>query len=194
MNKRKLSKETRLVWGYTTLEILVVISVTTMLTGIMILYSRTSENQIALIKEQAKVVNAFVRAKALARETFAEEGDLKPCAYGLYRDKTTDVPRFIIFRDLPDSETPKDCGLDSADRIYTDETELFDSFSLDEHISIGSETTFEEVIFIPPDPTTILNRDPESDDDKVLVLETRDGSWSYEIKINSAGQITSKSK
>lgn len=172
--------------GYTTLEILVVISVTTMLTGIMILYSRTSENQIALVKEQAKVVNAFVRAKALAAETFAEN-DPKPCAYGLFLDGRN----FIIFRDLPDPAAPEDCN--SANKQYDslNQEELFDSFVLDEHINIqGSATTFSEVIFIPPDPSTIINLDPGTDGAQ-LVLQTIDGSASSGIKINSAGQVTS---
>lgn len=173
--------------GFTTIEILVVISVLTILSGILILYSRTSENQIALLKEQAKIVNTFIRARALASETFASEDTPKPCGYGVFLSLTG--RSVTIFRDMPDLNTPDDCT--SADKRFTedDPEEVFEAFVLDERVSVDlGDTSFVEVIFIPPDPQTILNNGSLTDAN--IVITPIEGTGSLGVRINDAGQIT----
>jgi prepilin-type N-terminal cleavage/methylation domain-containing protein len=172
--------------GFTILEMLVVISVMTTLSGILVIYSRTSENQILLFKEQAKIVSAFFRAKTLASQTFSET-DPKPCAYGVALSGTD----FYIFKDLPDSATPDDCATANRQFDGTTSGEVFEVIPLDERLVLGSaDTTFDEVLFIPPDPSTLLNRSAAVATAQVVV-KVSGGDSGLGVRINDAGQITS---
>lgn len=172
--------------GFTILEMLVVISVMTTLSGILVIYSRTSENQILLFKEQAKIVSTFFRAKTLASQTFSET-DPKPCAYGV----ALSGAEFYIFKDLPDPAEPGDCTTANKQFDGTTSDEVFEVIPLDERLVLSSaETSFDEVIFVPPDPSTILNRSAAVAMAQVVV-KISGGDSGLGVKINDAGQITS---
>ncbi len=172
--------------GFTILEMLVVISVMTTLSGILVIYSRTSENQILLFKEQAKIIAAFFRAKTLASQTFFET-DPRPCAYGVALAGT----EFHIFKDLPDSASPDDCATANKQFDGITSSEVFEVIPLDDRLELSSaETSFDEVLFTPPDPTTLLNRNPAVAAAQVVV-KVPGGNSGLGVKINDAGQITS---
>lgn len=172
--------------GFTILEMLVVVSIMTMLTGVLIVYSRTSENQIILFKEHAKLVSVFFRAKTLAYQTFSEqEQDPKPCAYGVHYSSDDSGDAFYVFRDLPD--TAGDCT--TANQQF-DADEVFETVVLDPRVIVDtSETTFTEVLFTPPDPTTLINQSAAAQGAQVVV-RAEAGSGVLGVKINDAGQIT----
>lgn len=169
--------------GFTILEMLVVVSVMTMLTGILIVYSRGSENQIISFKEHAKLVSVFFHAKTLAYQTFSEQGS-KPCAYGVARVNDT----FFVFKDIP--ETPGDCT--TADQRFggVGSDEVVETVALDPRVAISAaDTTFTEVLFTPPDPTTLLNYGAVSEA-KVVVRAKDSDTNKLGIKINDAGQVS----
>jgi len=173
-------------------EVLVVISVTALLTGVSIFYNRTSQKQITLFKEQAKIINTVLRAKSLALTTYTKEG--APCAYGIHFNK--DAREMRIFRDLDASGTTDDCA--TADNQY-EATPPPNAEDLDPpaveilsgEISFIEPFNLTDIVFIPPQPEVVIIPDPSPATDVAIEIGTADGV-SKLIKINSFGQVTAQ--
>jgi prepilin-type N-terminal cleavage/methylation domain-containing protein len=176
MNTNKNTKN-----GFTLIEMLVVIGIISILSGIFIVYSRTGEQQIVLFKEQAKVMAAVSRAKILGisafRESSTEAGS--SCGYGVHIELPNTV---IIFKDIA-----QNCEL--SDQRYTpaNPSEKFESFQLDPRVKLDVMTSLTDIVFIPPDPSVVITPDQ---DQAVIVIKTIDDKSSATIKVNSAGQIS----
>jgi prepilin-type N-terminal cleavage/methylation domain-containing protein len=165
--------------GFTLIEMLVVISVMTLLSSLLILYSRSGENQIILFRDQAKLITALNRAKSLSVQMF--NAPELPCAFGVYFSQAEN--RFLIFRDLA-------LNCRDADHVYTGSEELFESYQLSSKIKFG-ELTLTNIVFIPPDPKTLIDNDPNKNE-AAITLETLDGNASLKVRVNNAGQITTQ--
>ena len=162
--------------GFTTVEMLVTVGVLAALSAILIGYSRSGELNIILFKDQARVVNAILRAKSLAVQTYATGENV--CGYGIHFDPGGS---FIIFKDLA-----ADC--DSSDRQYSDPSEEVEVNKLDSKLWF-SQLDISDALFVPPDPETILKPDRESG---VIAITAASGASTVKIKINSAGQVTTQ--
>lgn len=167
--------------GFTLIEILVVLGIMAMLTSIAILYSRTSEQQIILFKEQAKAVSVISRAKSLAIQTFAAAPGV--CGYGV---RFNSDGTYILFRDLP--ETGADCG--SADQRYSGEAENFETNQLDPALRF-SELGLDEILFIPPDPLVLITPAP-TNSAAIIKIGIQGGATESIIKVSKAGQVTTQ--
>ncbi len=162
--------------GFTTIELLVVISILSLLSAILIAYSRTGERQIILFREGAKVKEIISRAKFLSLAIYGESE--VPCGYGVHFETSGS---FIIFKDLA-----VNCA--SSDRRYSGSVEAYESFKLDPAILFDS-LTLSDVVFIPPNPTVVIT---PVKDEAVVILKTIDGEGSIKITITSAGQISTE--
>jgi hypothetical protein len=160
--------------GFTIVEMLVIFAVSVFLTSLLILYSRTGERQIILLREQAKIVNTVLRAKALAVQTFNQAADI--CGYGVHFEQKS----FILFRDAA-----KDCS--ASDNRYSGSGEDFQKFDLDPALKIQSPIS--DILFIPPDPRVLLIPDQT---EAVLTIAAEDEKSALKIKVNNAGQITTQ--
>lgn len=165
--------------GFTVIEMLVVISIIALLSSILIIYSRAGENQMILFRDQARLITALNRAKSLSVQMF--NAPQPPCAFGVYFSQAGNT--FLIFRDLA-----LDCR--NADHIYTGTEELFESYQLSSKIKF-KELTLTNVVFIPPDPKTLIDNDPDKNE-ATITLETLDGNASLKVKVNNAGQISTQ--
>lgn len=165
--------------GFTVLEMMVVISIMILLSSVLILYSRTGENQIVLFRDQSRLITGLNRAKSLSIQSF--DVSSPSCAFGVHLSKAENA--FLIFRDLA-----TDCQ--NADHIYTDSGELFESYQLSPRLKFG-EITLTDIVFIPPDPKTLIDNDSNKTE-AAIVLETLNGNTSLEVKINNVGQITTQ--
>jgi prepilin-type N-terminal cleavage/methylation domain-containing protein len=173
------AKSSKLKAGFTIIEMLVVIAIMALLTSLLILYSRSGENQVILFREQARLITALNRAKSLSVQLY--NAPETPCGFGVHFSQNS----FLIFRDLA-----PDCA--NASHTYNDPNELFEDYQLSPKIrfrSLDSAVTLSDIIFIPPDPKTIIDDDPNKAE-AIVILETLDGNTSVEIKVNNAGQIT----
>ncbi len=163
-------------WGFTIIEMLVVIAVLSLISTSLLLYSRTGERQIILFREQSRIVGALSRAKSLSIATFGQVG--VPCGYGVHFE----TPKiFLIFKDLS-----SDCS--AVDKVYSGTDELLESFELDQAVSFGN-LTLTDIVFIPPDPKIVIT--PEQDE-SMINIKTISGNSSSTIKVTSAGQITTQ--
>jgi len=163
-------------------ELLVVFAIITILSGGLVLYNRAVERQIILFKEQIKVFSAIQKAKSLALGTFAAEQ--APCGYGVHFSEPNTI---IIFGEISSSGDPRCLDIDS---IYTSYDQIFEEIKLDKVVKF-SELGVNDIIFIPPDPTVIINNDIFKDE-ALIKIKTIDSKGEKIIKVTSAGQITAQ--
>lgn len=163
--------------GFTIIEMLVILGVMSVLSGLLILYSRTGEMTSVLIREAAKLSTNINRAKNMAITNTDWQGQ-RVCGYGVYFDSAEN--QYIIFTEISNK-------CESADHLR-----LADG-SLDVEIIpitdplIISHSDITQVFFLPPDPTIYF--EPANLNEVQIEIETPNDA-SMGIKINTAGQIT----
>jgi len=167
--------------GFTLIETLVIISILTLLTSFLILYSHGGERQIILLREKAKLISTILRAKSLSLNTLIE--DEPGCGYGVGFEGTN----YFIYKDLAG-----DCL--NSDRLYSGpasgERLENDVFNLDPALKF-LQRDISDVLFVPPDPQVFLDGG-QSILEAVIALSTLDESSQTSIIINNAGQISSQ--
>lgn len=159
--------------GFTIVEMVVVIAIMGLISGIMVAYNRTSDEKIALFSDEAKVVGVLQRAKSFALE---KRGNA--CAFGVHFEKPGTM---IIFQDLPIEGIA--CGEGNFNEQY-DTGEAVEEISLDQRIDFASlpgEGSSHDVVFIPP----YL----ETSGVGTVEIEISDGSAGSCIEIGTGGQI-----
>lgn len=159
--------------GFTVVEILITTGLITILSSILILYTRTGENQLILFREQSKIVSVIFKAKTLSVQTYSDP--TPPCGYGVNFQPPRTV---LLFKDVA---TP--CA--ASDRRYSGSGELLETFTIDSRVSFTSTLT--DVVFIPPDPTTFLT--PAQAQATITLTAIGSGN-TLPVKINDAGQVT----
>lgn len=140
--------------GFSLIEILVVIGVTTIITGVFIAYSSGSREVLALSLEKAKVAQLILRAKSFALSTKTETG-VFICGYGLLVDETSET--FTLFRYEGDRA---ECAAAESNLLNPSLVRIIESHILgpsvrfDQRVLRGNE--LESVLFIPPEPTAVI--------------------------------------
>lgn len=166
--------------GFTLVETLVVLAVMTMMTAMLVLYNRTGERQIVLLREKAQLINTLLRAKGLALNTVLEAEPA--CGYGV----SILEGRYVLYRD-------KASVCRASDRAYTegvDEVLTGADIRLPQSVRFGA-STIEDVLFVPPNPKVFLNGGQGINEGEII-LQSSDGSSSVRVYINYAGQISAE--
>jgi prepilin-type N-terminal cleavage/methylation domain-containing protein len=172
--------------GFTLIEFLVVIATLSVLTSMLVVYSRTSEMQIKLITEQAKIIGVILRSKSLALQVFKEkESPRAPCGYGVRFDIAN--RRYLIFKDNRDAQG-KCLG---NDKKYTDSNEELAGqvFVLPNGINFSEPSSSFDLLFVPPDPKIYFDGQLAATD-KTITIKLDNISAS--IKVNRVGQVTTE--
>src|SRR3989344_6023717 len=144
--------------GFTLIELVVVMAVTTVLISMVIGYSKESTRQLALTSTQAKMLSLINRAKFLSIETFfggGRSGDQRICSYGVRVDLSNQ--EIFIFQDLSYlAECPG-----NSNNVYDEGEKLSGELNKvnlqDALVTFTEDTTLKEAVFIPPDPKTKIN-------------------------------------
>ncbi len=171
--------------GFTLIEMLITISIISILLSSMVSSSSLGRREFILTSSQQQLRAIISRAKSLSLSTaLSTLGTI--CGYGVRIDK--DSKTAFIFRDLKISAN---CP---GDNIYSagGSEKLGGSLNeikLDNSLSFSGNT---DVVFIPPDPTTIINGDPNSLPVEI-VIKAGDNNI-RKIIINKAGLIDLTSK
>ncbi len=176
--------------GFTLIEIMVVIGIMSLLLTTTYTYSRSSEKQIAILRDQAKVVEIANRAKSLSLSSYGEEG--AACGYGIHLEK----PRtLIVFRDLAE-----DCATSDGKLIFSDTTlpcdrsnpdeECLEAYVLEQNVSFSDDTSITDIDFVPPDPEVIFS--PDGLEEAIIKIKLLGTSIEKIVKINGAGQISAQ--
>lgn len=178
--------------GYTILEILVVFTILTLMSGILLTYNRTGGQQILLFREQAKIIGLILRAKSFALGAYIQTG--APCGYGVHFDRTAKEVR--IFKDLPQSEKPQDCSNTDGtgpDYIYTGIGENLDppikeKLEVDFALPSQEPAILNDIVFLPPEPRVAINGN--SAPTGTFTVSISNNGTVKTVKVNSFGQIS----
>lgn len=197
--------------GFTLVEILVVVAVTAVLSGLAIVYSHVGQNQIALSVEESKVAQLILEAKELSIATYST--NTATCAYGVAFDYANS--EYSLF-EYNSASAPSGPGLrpicpSLASTTVTNgvDTDVMDEYangSWNVHVSPGvalidggaGSSTIRYVLFYPPDPYTLISNDGKTFYGEFtatpattgfVYLQTADGSETRTISVSPAGQV-----
>jgi type II secretory pathway pseudopilin PulG len=200
--------------GMTIIEVLIVISITALMSGVLLAYNRESERQLVLQVDQARVVGLLSRAKSFALGKYAgpkaagptagEDAAANACAFGVRFVPDASAPRLILFQDLPQPVTSQCLVSDGAggmtatfNATYDGDAETIDIVFLDPRISIVAPAApGGDVVFEAPYLKTYFNGALIGGVAGVpfatVTLGLPDGSASKNIQVGSGGQILSQ--
>ena len=204
--------------GFTLVEILVVVAITALLSGIAIVYSHVGQNQIALSVEESKIAQLILEAKELSIATYST--DVATCGYGMHFNYNGANSTYSLFE--YDSAAPAPGGgreicptiASTTDPANGNGIEQYEqkyvSGSYGVHIASGvsivnggaASDTIRDVLFYPPDPCTLVSLDGTTflenctsggsapPAESYVYLRTSDGSESRAISVSPAGQVS----
>ena len=184
----KIKPNFRKLFGFTLIEMLVTMGVLTLLTSMVLVYSRQGESLSNLIRDSDRLVFNLNQAKNLSLLTLHQGDSRNICGWGIHFDSNNS---YKIFHDY--------CNGGTGDQQYNpgEETE---TITLLKGIEIF-KWNVDDVIFIPPEPRvkfTNFKADGEEDDNASAFIRMRligDKSKPYyRIRINLAGQISKQLK
>ena len=162
----------------TLIETLEVLSILILMTSMLVLYNRTGERQILLLREKARLIGAIFRAKSLALNTFID--DDPACGYGVH---ITDRGYFI-FRDKAISCRTSDhvYSEQSDEKVAGSEIELVPAFQF-------GQVDVTDIVFVPPNPAVFLNGGTATREGMIEIMSI-DTKSHVSVIINNAGQVS----
>ena len=169
--------------GFTLIEVLIVVSIMALLSGFLIVYTRGSENQIKILKDKAAFLGVIYRARSLALRTL--QSVPPECGYGIY---ILNDRQYVLWRDTAtkadcvDANKSYDSGAEQAEQIISLSPGL-------KFINLGNSDAMKSILFIPPDPTVVLEPEIVSGETVKIRIGTLDETSISEIKVNKYGQI-----
>jgi prepilin-type N-terminal cleavage/methylation domain-containing protein len=182
--------------GFTLIEVLIVVAISTMLTAMAITYSSTEREQIALSVEETKISQFILQARSLSIATYGNAGG-SVCGYGVLFDASSGT--YSIFAYIPNLGMGTTCPVVSsitsapgaaAEAKYTNETWRV-SPQGGVTFSTSGPNALSLILFYPPNPDTLLFDGSGSPISQASIkLTTADGKLSHTISVNSAGQLS----
>ena len=175
MRKRIFKKK-----GFTIIEMMVTLSIITLLTVMVLAYSRQGESVTNLIRDSDKMVFELRRAQNLAMLTLQQNtSPTNPiCRWGIYIDNNN-LPQtqYILFSDF--------CNLGTQGQYdLGEESEII---NLLKGVVINS-SKISSITFVPPEPQVKFNPSLSGDALITMCLETNSSNC-FTIYITPAGQI-----
>ncbi len=170
--------------GFTLIEMLIVLGVTILLSGLLIIYSRESEDFSLILRTRTQVISDINRAKNLAINSQTVENNQPTCGYGIYFNTSNNS--YIIFADLSSNCEKSTHIRNSAD------TKDIETIPLPSKIVL-SKSDIQQVFFLPPDPTVYFEP-PISDNGtnpqaKITFNKASDNEIAFQIFINPIGRV-----
>jgi len=178
-------------FGFTLIELIVVMGIVAILSSILVGYSRQSSRNLLLTSTEAKTLSLISRAKFLSIETFFEQlgqplGAGRICAYGVHVDY--DEGEIFIFQER---STTDDCTV--TDKIYNPSGEdakltgELDVVKVDTNI-LTLAGSLDNVVFVPPDPDVFINGNDTTREAEIELGLVNDKT-KFIVIVNDAGQV-----
>ena len=165
-SKTKRGRRVNSTKGFTLFKILIVIGIISILSGMLLSYSKSGNRQILIASNQAKIESLISRAKYLSIQTFFNNpsiGDTETiCAHGIRVDKSDETigifqivkPKGTCSRTLGSYDIDVTGGVENL-AGESNNINLSKSFG----ISINNaSTSMKYVVFLPPDPLALVER------------------------------------
>ena len=174
--------------GFTLVELIVVLGITMMLSSVLISYNSTSREQLSLYADQMKFIGTIFRAKSLSLSpSLSSGGSSIICGYGIHVDYGA-IQYSLFSCNMPQGTNCQTIA--SPDACDKNVISISEANSKVRFISQGGAPQLDDVLFIPPDPVTLIMSGGATSTDASVVLQTVGGSLkSNPISINSAGLV-----
>ena len=167
--------------GFTFIEMLVVLSIIGVITGMVIFNVGSEQKNSALLRSAQNLSLNLRRSQnfALSSKTFRTSG--VPCGWGLHFNGAGSTS-YIIFAD---TATAANCSDRDFARV-ADGSEDFENINLDPQIMISSLSAgLSDIVFSPPEPSVFFAPDQTT---ASIILSNYDTT--REVKINKTGFIS----
>lgn len=190
--------------GFTLIEILVVLAITALLSGIAIVYSHQGQNQVSLSIEESKVAQLILEARELSIATYSMNS--ATCAYGVHFDFSKQPYTYSLFAYNSAVKTGSRfiCPSLASSTVVTtgDMVQYLGGSSWQVHTASGvvlkssgsAGPTIQDILFYPPDPFTLISTDGKTFQypapTAYVYLSTTDGTAARTITVNPEGQVS----
>lgn len=203
--------------GFTLVEILVVLAITAVLSGLAIVYSHVGQNQVALSVEESKVAQLILEAKELSIATYST--NVATCGYGVHFNYAGTSSTYSLFEYNSASPAPgggrEICpsiasttnpsngnGIEQYEQEYESGSyNLFMAPGVTLKNGGAASNTIQDILFYPPNPCTLISLDAKTFLDNCtgsagppaesyVYLATVDGSEARAISVSPAGQVS----
>jgi prepilin-type N-terminal cleavage/methylation domain-containing protein len=196
--------------GFTLIELLIVVAISAMLATLVITYSGTGRNQVALATQTTVLSELLTRAKSLAVAAYQNPAVGAPhaCAYGVAFDPTGNTYSLVAYvpgSNCSSAATVQALGVSGGTLQEYDsgvwQTRLANGVQFGKSGTLGNPAAL--VLFYPPDPATLVSTGactpgdggctyqfPSPPQTGAIYLVTVDGSAAQTITIGIAGQIS----
>lgn len=176
--------------GFTLIEMLVTLGIITMLSTMILAYSRQSESVADLIREGNRIVFEIQKAQSLSMLVLQEDSsnEKEVCGWGIYIDKdNVPVEKFILFTDFCEEFPNGD--LKGNYKYDENQGEKVEEFNLLRRIEIF-ESSINSIVFVPPEPKIKFSPDPVGEDSAIIKIRLKNiPDQYYEIQISKVGQV-----
>src|ERR1051325_6517465 len=138
--------------GFTLLEIMVVVTITILLSGMILVYNHSTQRQLILIREQAAIMGAIYRSKSLTLQKYNVPPNIG-CGFGLYFPTKPNPADYILFEKIGTFQT---C---SASPGYNAGSDLIiQNFAIDPSLKLTNPNPQTTFLFLAPDVTLVANK------------------------------------
>ncbi|MEK7543072.1 MAG: type II secretion system protein [Patescibacteria group bacterium] len=199
--------------GFTLIEILIVIGIMALTSGMFIGYNRSGDEQIMLFKDQATLISAINRAKAFAQQRYRLTSGATACAFGIYIPASSYINtsrvlinnnpsrNLIIFADKRSRPNTTECvGVDYVNNIETyngdymynpNHDEIIETLELDKRMKFMNAKDL-HIAFIPPDLGLIINGNTNIQQQDITIQSIVSSMRSGTVTVSSGGQIITR--
>lgn len=192
--------------GFTVVEMLVVVAIILLLSGLMFTNYRSAQSETALQLSSQQLASDLRRAQNMALSTaITSQGIVSKGGYGLYFDTNSDsATKYILFAECNPEEAFNPIAESCKNKLGQSVSEEIESTDLRKgillreikltDINVGEKTvTSGYITFVPPEPKIIIGpiSDPENPPVKISITISSQGYPDIKktITINAVGSI-----
>lgn len=170
--------------GFSLVEVMVVVGITVLLSGIILSYNRSSEERIIVSREHSLIVGLLNRAKVLTLQRYKnpDGGEFEVCGFGLFIEAGG---RVTLYEDLGRGGCGE--GFDNDYRFTPDSSEVMEVANLDARVSLlGIPEVGLDLVFVPPD---LRVRSSASSFPVTIEVVGKASGFKSVLGVSSVGQI-----
>jgi len=170
--------------GFTIIELLVVISIIAILSGIVLIDYRSSQQTLVLQRATNKLAQDIRRVQEMAMS--ARESNGVPPRYGI-EFVITDPDHYILFADLNDNGKYESADGDPVETVTFEQGVRIDQLLIGDSDPLSSTTKI-WITFEPPDPITEI-RNPAATGFLIARVQLIGANQTKTISVNAVGRI-----
>ena len=178
--------------GFTLVELMVVISITTIMSLLILPNFRLSEQQLSVKISAYRLAQDLRRAQEKAMSSIKFNGQISAGGYGI--NFVLDSNTYILFADVNangqyDGEGEKVEEIDISSIKITPKYSYLYYPNGGDPIEMWASLSELSVIFVPPDPSVVIDSAETSYNDEYMVSLGYDSEITKSVKINGVGLI-----